>query len=73
MMCPLRLKRQKRGLGTAAFGVPETVEDFDHCLVDECAWWDPRSKDCAVKHPLGNLEEKISLLIDKLSSADSKG
>ncbi len=64
MRCPLRLKHQKRPLGTAAFGVPEQVEDFDSCLFEECAWWNSESKDCAIKHPFGSLESKIERLIE---------
>jgi len=61
MMCPLRLKSQKRPLGEATFGVPEFTEDFDLCLEDHCSWWDVNKKCCAVLH-LSSIQESLTAL-----------
>lgn len=58
----MRLVKQKRGLGTAAFGVPDQVEDFNECVQEECAWWYQESKECVVKHALGKVENLVKLL-----------
>ncbi|MCK9266441.1 hypothetical protein M0P98_06130 [bacterium] len=57
MKCPLRLKTQKRPLGEAAFGVPEQVEDFDNCILTDCAWWDEKREKCIICR-LGELIDK---------------
>jgi hypothetical protein len=68
MRCPLRLVRQKRGLGSAAFGVPEQVEDFDFCIEGDCAWWHSEAKACVVRYGIDALEGKFSHLIELLEN-----
>ncbi len=48
MKCPLRLKVQKRPLGEAAFGVPESAQDFDNCIHAECSWWETEKERCII-------------------------
>ena len=61
MMCPLRLKSQKRPLGEATFGVPEFVEDFDMCIKDHCTWWDDKKQCCIISH-LSSIQESLEIL-----------
>jgi len=63
VLCPLRLKSQKRPLGEATFGVPEFIEDFDVCIADHCSWWDTKKECCVMVH-LGAIQESLTALTE---------